>query len=194
MSRGASAMARLCCLVSSVARGAATSFRQRQRWTATATMCRCVPINSMRPVHIFSATRPERDGVQGGARPPQPLGVERPLAGIDARSTRSSETARQLDRTAASALRRELARQRQYEAIDPRQNACGGGAGERWKSACRCAQPRGRRSISSTPGKSKVSPVSTGNVLDAWTDLTIAWDSPGLGGEPRNDSSAPISF
>jgi DNA invertase Pin-like site-specific DNA recombinase len=81
---------------------------------------------------IFSAARPDRMVSKEVLDRLQPLGVEAALAGIDARSKRSSEKRDQLE-FALRQARYEAARaQRQYDAIDPENRLVAGELERRW--------------------------------------------------------------
>jgi excisionase family DNA binding protein len=135
---------------------------------------------------IFSATRPDRMVSKEVLDRLQPLGVEAALAGIDARSKRSSEKRDQLE-FALRQARYEAARaQRQYDAIDPDNRLVAGELERRWNE--RLVAVRNLEvEINQLDAEAQqvLTSLDRERLMTLGRDLTIAWDSPGTTAETR---------
>jgi excisionase family DNA binding protein len=135
---------------------------------------------------IFSATRPDRMVSKEVLDRLQPLGVEAALAGIDARSKRSSEKRDQLE-FALRQARYEAARaQRQYDAIDPDNRLVAGELERRWNErlvAVRNLEVEINQLDAET--QQVLTSLDRERLMTLGRDLTIAWDSPGTTAETR---------
>ncbi len=135
---------------------------------------------------IFSATRPDRMVSKEVLDRLQPLGVEAALAGIDARSKRSSEKRDQLE-FALRQARYEAARaQRQYDAIDPDNRLVAGELERRWNERLVAVRNLEVEINQLDAGTQQVlTSLDRERLMTLGRDLTIAWDSPGTTAETR---------
>jgi excisionase family DNA binding protein len=135
---------------------------------------------------IFSATRPDRMVSKEVLDRLQPLGVEAALAGIDARSKRSSEKRDQLE-FALRQARYEAARaQRQYDAIDPDNRLVAGELERRWNERLVAVRTLEVEINQLDAGTQQVlTSLDRERLMTLGRDLTIAWDSPGTTAETR---------
>jgi excisionase family DNA binding protein len=135
---------------------------------------------------IFSAARPDRMVSKEVLDRLQPLGVEAALAGIDARSKRSSEKRDQLE-FALRQARYEAARaQRQYDAIDPDNRLVAGELERRWNERLVAVRNLEVEVNQLDAGTQQVlTSLDRERLMTLGRDLTIAWDSPGTTAETR---------
>ena len=135
---------------------------------------------------IFSGARPDRMVSKEVLDRLQPLGVEAALAGIEARSQKSSEKRIQLE-FALRQARYEAARaQRQYDAIDPDNRLVAGELERRWNERLVAVRNLEVEVDQLHAGTEQVlTSADRERLMALGRDLTIAWDSPGATPETR---------
>jgi excisionase family DNA binding protein len=135
---------------------------------------------------IFSATRPDRMVSKEVLDRLQPLGVEAALAGIDARSKRSSEKRDQLEFALRQARYEAVRAQRQYDAIDPDNRLVAGELERRWNERLVAVRNLEVEINQLDAGTQQVlTSLDRERLMTLGRDLTIAWDSPGTTAETR---------